>query len=126
MGASHGLPEDSGSEHIPIDPQTFLTYMEEIEKANGQPVNGAVHLMLMVSVAQAIAVVEMDEGAEGVLAHFLCRVEGWLEHAIEQVPSMPEQDRIRLEYRSLRKSAEEWIRHFRARDADSTDTEPQR
>ena len=109
--------------HIPIASQTLLTYLEYMDQASQEPINGAVHLMLMVSIAQAIAVVEVDKEAEGSVAYFLDRVEGWLEHLMEQVPSMPEQARVREEYRGLRRSAEEWLRHYQARDVGTTDTE---
>ena len=108
------MPDKEGDHYIPIDPQSFLSYIETIESAKGQTVSLETHIMLMVSISQAIAAVEFEDIDAVSPQWLLDRVSKWLEHLVAEVPTLQNPDALRAEVQRLRESTEHWQRHFRA------------
>ena len=110
--------------HIPIDPQEYLSFVENLERFRGQNISLEVHLFTLYIISRTIAALEVDHPDSVSVEDFLRALRNYAEYVMDQVQTASDASGVRAEIQNLVRMTEEWQRHFQARAGDMTDINP--
>lgn len=108
--------KDDGDRFVPTDPQEYLSLVEALEAMRGETIDKETHVLVMYSIAQAIAAFEHEYAEDETIAEsyaewFLHRIHTFVEHSLREL-SVQNPDALRSEVDLLRQSTAKWQEYF--------------
>ena len=121
-----GRSERDG-EHIPVDPQEFLNFVEWIERVHGQAVSLEAHVLTLNIVSRAVALhvyggKRLDTPPQEALNEFQTAVSDFAEYLLSELTTVQNPDELRSAVQNLHGMTEWWLNHFQESDDHTSGT----
>ena len=119
------MSEQEEPSRKPIDPQTYASFAEGLNAMKDKTVSLRVHSLLMNSVAEAIADIDLEKPEDVTTEAFLTRVADYTQYQLRQLSPLvhtQESEELHSYLAKLRLATAFYQQHHRERSDDTSDT----
>ena len=107
------MSRDEQPQHIPVDPQEFLTLIEQFGNIRDEYIQKELYVMLMLGISETIAAMDFEDSSTELSSQwFLERNRAWLEYAFLEVPGVVQSEEAILRMQTeLSQAVDRWVSH---------------